>query len=76
MASDMAFAGTAVPSQAVDEAPEQGIQRLPDGNSSSSVPYDPWTTYKPIIERLYIEEKRPLKEVMQVMEAEHGFRST
>lgn len=76
MASEAAFADTEVAGQAVDETPEPPPCRLPTRTTSSSVPDDPWTTYKPIIQRLYIEEKRPLKEVMKVMEREHGFRST
>ncbi|KAG6362042.1 hypothetical protein INS49_010271 [Diaporthe citri] len=76
MASEAALADPAVAGEAVDETPEPPTYRLPDRPASSSVPDDPWTTYKPIIERLYIEEKKPLREVMQVMEREHGFRST
>lgn len=76
MASEAALADPAVAGEAADETPEPPTYRLPNRPASSSVPDDPWTTYKPIIERLYIEEKRPLREVVQVMEREHGFRST
>lgn len=76
MASEAALAEEVVAGQVVDETPEPPTYRLPDRTVSSSVLHDPWTTYKPVIERLYIKENRPLKDVMQVMEAEHGFRST
>lgn len=76
MACEAAFSDAALAGQAVDETPEPPTCRLPSRTARSSVPDDPWTTYKPIIQRLYIEEKRPLKEVIQVMEREHGFRST
>lgn len=76
MASDAAIADAVVPGQAADEIPEPPTYRLANRTASSSVPQDPWTTYKPIIQRLYIEEKKPLREVIQIMEAEHGFRST
>lgn len=76
MAYEAAFSDAALAGQAVDETPEPPTCRLPDRTALSNVPDDPWTTYKPIIQRLYIEEKRPLKEVIQLMETEHGFRST
>lgn len=76
MASEAALADPAVAVQAVDETPEPPTYRLPNRPASSSMPDEPWTTYKPIIERLYIVEKKPLREVIQVMEEEHGFRST
>lgn len=76
MASEAAFADPAVAGEVVDETPEPPTYRLPNRTAPSSMPDDPWTAYKPIIERLYIEENKPLREVIQVMEAEHGFRST
>lgn len=76
MASEAAFEDPAVAGEAVDETPEPPTYRLPNRPALPSVPDDPWTTYKPIIERLYIEEKKTLREVVQVMEREHGFRST
>ena len=76
MASDAASAGTAVVGLAVGEAPQSTTYRLPTRTASPGVSDDPWVTYKPIIKLLYIEEQRPLREVMQIMEAEHGFRST
>lgn len=75
MASDAASAGAAVAGEAV-KPPQLTTYRLPTRTALPSVSDEPWTTYKPIIQRLYIEEQRPLKEVMQIMEAEHGFRST
>ncbi|KAF2109885.1 hypothetical protein BDV96DRAFT_635806 [Lophiotrema nucula] len=37
---------------------------------------DEWQRYKPEIERLYLIERKPLREVMQIMAKEHGFRAT
>lgn len=35
-----------------------------------------WAKYMPLIKQLYLEEDRPLKEVMRIMEEEHGFVAT
>lgn len=35
-----------------------------------------WEDYKPIIRKLYIEEKRPLREVVEIMENEFDFKAT
>jgi len=53
-----------------------------DINSSGSsksrkrVPAEIWETKRPIITRLYQEEKRSLKEVMQTMERDYDFTAT
>lgn len=36
---------------------------------------DVWAQHMPIIRRLYLDEARPLREVMDTMENEHGFRA-
>ncbi|KAJ0107913.1 hypothetical protein J7T55_007125 [Diaporthe amygdali] len=59
MAPDADPASTAVAGHARALAPNLSIR-----SASSSVPNDPWTTYKPIIKRLYIEENKPLREVI------------
>ncbi|PMD59823.1 uncharacterized protein K444DRAFT_529152, partial [Hyaloscypha bicolor E] len=35
-----------------------------------------WNRFRPLIKRLYIDEEKTLKEVMAVMEREHGHRAT
>jgi hypothetical protein len=40
------------------------------------IPTDQWDAKRPIITKLYQEEKRPLKEVMDILEKEHGFTAT
>jgi hypothetical protein len=37
---------------------------------------DDWKRLKPFIKRLYVDEDRKLKEVMTIMEKEHGFKAT
>lgn len=37
--------------------------------------YD-WSRYMLIIKRLYIDEDKPLKEVMEIMEQQHNFVAT
>ena len=39
-------------------------------------PMDVWESHKEIIKRLYLDERRPLKEVVQIMEDTYGFRAT
>ena len=40
------------------------------------VPAEIWETKRPIITRLYQEEKRSLKEVMDIMERDYKFTAT
>ncbi|EXM02332.1 hypothetical protein NOF04DRAFT_21918 [Fusarium oxysporum II5] len=40
------------------------------------IPSSEWEKKRPVITKLYQEEKRPLKEVMEVLEREHGFTAT
>ncbi|KAI0188007.1 Clr5 domain-containing protein [Xylaria flabelliformis] len=35
-----------------------------------------WDAHQETIRRLYLDEKRPLKEVVVIMESEYGFRAT
>lgn len=35
-----------------------------------------WEDYKPIMRRLYIDEKRPLREVMEILENDFDFKAT
>lgn len=76
MAADATSTGTSSSDQAVDETPEPTSYFFPTYTAPTDVSRDPWAAYKPIIKRLYIEEQRPLREVMQIMQAEHAFSST
>jgi hypothetical protein len=40
------------------------------------VPTEQWETIRPLFTRLYQEEKRPLKEVMEILERDHHFKAT
>ncbi|KAI1740417.1 hypothetical protein F4680DRAFT_419385 [Xylaria scruposa] len=47
---------------------------MPEAGQSSSLPdTDIWYAHKSIIQRLYVEEKKTLKKVKEIMELEHGF---
>lgn len=35
-----------------------------------------WEYYKPVIRRLYVDEKRTLREVMDILENDFGFKAT
>lgn len=35
-----------------------------------------WEDYRPIIRRLYMDEKRPLREVMEILERDFDFKAT
>ncbi len=35
-----------------------------------------WARHRALIKRLYLDEKKPLTEVMRLMESEHGFKAT
>ncbi|EXJ76325.1 uncharacterized protein A1O5_00833 [Cladophialophora psammophila CBS 110553] len=39
-------------------------------------PASGWQPFQALITRLYREENRPLKEVMQILETQHGFKAT
>jgi hypothetical protein len=48
----------------------------PPSKSRKRVPAEIWETKRPIITRLYQEEKRSLKEVMDIMERDYNFTAT
>ena len=35
-----------------------------------------WESVRPHIERLYLGNNKPLRQVMQIMEHQHGFKAT
>ncbi|KAF5673442.1 hypothetical protein FHETE_3356 [Fusarium heterosporum] len=49
---------------------------LPRCAPGRRIPGAEWEKKRPAITKLYQEEKRPLKEVMEVLEREHGFTAT
>ena len=44
--------------------------------SREQVPAEAWESFKHTIKQLYLEERRPLKEVMQIMADRYGFQAT
>lgn len=40
------------------------------------MPAEAWEAVKGTIRQLYLEERKPLKEVIQVMADQHGFQAT
>ncbi|KXH38934.1 hypothetical protein CSIM01_06071 [Colletotrichum simmondsii] len=44
--------------------------------SREQVPAEAWESFKGTIKHLYLEERRPLKEVMQIMADQYGFQAT
>ncbi|OLN96854.1 hypothetical protein CCHL11_02453 [Colletotrichum chlorophyti] len=44
--------------------------------SREQVPAEAWESFKQTIKQLYLEERRPLKEVMQIMADQYGFQAT
>lgn len=49
---------------------------LPPSKTRKRVPAEIWEVKRPIITRLYQEEKRSLKEVMDIMERDYKFTAT
>jgi hypothetical protein len=46
------------------------------GTPSKRIPSEQWEAKRVLITKLYQEEKRSLKEVMDILEREHGFKAT
>ncbi|KAI1335358.1 Clr5 domain-containing protein [Xylariaceae sp. FL0016] len=46
------------------------------GRSPNWASPEDWDCYQETIRRLYLDEKRPLKDVVVIMETEYGFRAT
>jgi hypothetical protein len=44
--------------------------------SREQVPAEAWESFKNTIRTLYLEERKPLKEVMSVMADKYGFQAT
>ncbi|KAK1978880.1 hypothetical protein LZ30DRAFT_199071 [Colletotrichum cereale] len=66
------FPGRArAPSTAPTQKPATGSRP-----SREQVPAEAWESFKLTIRHLYLEERRPLKEVMQIMNDQYGFQAT
>ena len=44
--------------------------------SREQVPAEAWESFKGTIRSLYLEERKPLKEVMSIMADKYGFQAT
>ena len=44
--------------------------------SREQVPAEAWEQFKDTIRQLYLEERKPLKEVMNIMADKYGFQAT
>lgn len=49
---------------------------VPSSRTRKRIPGDEWETKRPIITKLYQEERKSLKEVMEILERDHGFKAT
>ena len=49
---------------------------MPPSKSRKRIPSDEWEKKRPIIARLYQEEKKSLKEVMDILARDHQFTAT
>jgi hypothetical protein len=47
----------------------------PPGTNPSSLSHI-WESHRPIIKKLYFDEYKPLKKVMEIMERDHNFRAS
>ncbi|KAM5356439.1 hypothetical protein ACJ41O_003085 [Fusarium nematophilum] len=73
MASSTVFSARRRPTPGDSDDTDMSMSRSAPGKR---IPSSEWEKKRPIITRLYQEEKRPLKEVMDVLEREHGFTAT
>lgn len=67
------------------QLPAQGFPATKDGTEEAPplkrgdwppTQFSYWEDYKPIMRRLYIDEKRPLREVMEILENDFDFKAT
>jgi hypothetical protein len=57
------------PTAAMDSSPASAPPQLP-----SDAPFtEKWELLKPYLERLYLDEKRKLPEVVQIIKTQYGF---
>ena len=53
-----------------------GPTMAPVTNPSGWAAKETWVKHQTLIKQLYLYEKKPLKEVMRIMESQHDFRAT
>lgn len=73
------MAAVRVPSKrkaSTDSDEEESPGGLAQAKSRKRVPTEEWEAKRPIITRLYQEEKRSLKEMMAIMERDYQFTAT
>lgn len=51
-------------------------QRATGRPSREQVPTETWEAFKPTIRELYLDQRKPLKEVIRIMNERHGFEAT
>lgn len=73
MASSTVFSARRRPTPGDSDDTDMSTPRSAPGKR---IPSSEWEKKRPIITRLYQEEKRPLKEVMEILQREHGFTAT
>jgi hypothetical protein len=49
---------------------------MSQGSTVWSTSKEDWEPFRARIRQLYLEEDRPLKDVMAIMERDHGFKAT
>lgn len=68
-----ASAGTASPSIEDSDGKQSSALSL---KPHKRIPTESWEAKRPIITKLYQEERKSLKEVMEILQRDHGFKAT
>lgn len=62
---------------ALEDSQSDGTRSsVPPSRPRKRIPGEEWEAKRPIITKLYQEEKKSLKEVMDILERDHRFRAT
>ncbi|CAM1510051.1 Fc.00g003860.m01.CDS01 [Cosmosporella sp. VM-42] len=59
-----------------DDSDDTGSSSMPPSKSRKRIPSEEWEKKRPIIARLYQEEKKSLREVMEILQRDHQFSAT
>lgn len=73
---DVARVPTKRKAASTDSEDDESAGMLPQAKARKRVPTEEWEAKRPIITRLYQEEKRSLKEMMEIMERDYEFTAT
>lgn len=66
-----------IPAKRKASSPDFDMQAvMPPAKARKRIPSEEWEAKRPIITRLYQEEKRSLKDVMDILERDHHFKAT